>query len=399
MKCPKCGKDVELQNKQVGVDKNGEPIFNEYAVCKDCKKQWNLDKQRAKKAAQSSAPNHTQPRESSAPKSSHATAGSSSSKAAPARTEKAPVRKPAVKKDPAQAAPAKRPDKVPPQPSTAMPKKRPAKASVQSREPDEDIKIAAAPGSKPSSPAKKPSAPGKNQTPRKTSGSSPAPRPVKQDEGQQYGNIPPENVRAKKERAVRQNYEDMLSTDPNRKPVKKKTAAPAKGDEPRRRQPAGTAPPRKRPQPVQREPEEIDMDEPAPKFRIARILLGILSIIAFAFFSYKGFLAGLNNISSGSDATTGTTYIVLALCMLVSGLLLLIMQKKHTIFAFILPMVFYLGSGVFAFLKRSDDNLLLYGAIAGGIMAVVFLVLTIASRGSNAEDDDSDDAFEDDYAD
>ena len=50
-KCPKCGKDVILQKKQVGVDENGNPVLNEYAICKDCKKQWNLDKQRAKKSA------------------------------------------------------------------------------------------------------------------------------------------------------------------------------------------------------------------------------------------------------------------------------------------------------------------------------------------------------------
>ncbi len=59
MRCPKCGKDVELQNKQVGVDENGKPIFNEYAICRDCKKQWNLDKQREKKAVNTSASDHT----------------------------------------------------------------------------------------------------------------------------------------------------------------------------------------------------------------------------------------------------------------------------------------------------------------------------------------------------
>lgn len=37
MKCPKCGKDVILQKKQVGVDENGNPVLNEYAICKDCK--------------------------------------------------------------------------------------------------------------------------------------------------------------------------------------------------------------------------------------------------------------------------------------------------------------------------------------------------------------------------
>ena len=52
MKCPLCGKDVILQQKQVGTNENGEPIMNQYAICKDCKKQWNLDKQRAKKAAE-----------------------------------------------------------------------------------------------------------------------------------------------------------------------------------------------------------------------------------------------------------------------------------------------------------------------------------------------------------
>ena len=29
MKCPKCGKDVILQKKQVGVDENGNPVLND----------------------------------------------------------------------------------------------------------------------------------------------------------------------------------------------------------------------------------------------------------------------------------------------------------------------------------------------------------------------------------
>ena len=42
MKCPICGKELELRNKQVGTGENGEPVFNRYAICRDCKKQWNL---------------------------------------------------------------------------------------------------------------------------------------------------------------------------------------------------------------------------------------------------------------------------------------------------------------------------------------------------------------------
>ena len=55
MKCPICGKELELKNKQIGTNENGDPIFNEYAICRDCRKQWNLDKQRAKKAAAKAA--------------------------------------------------------------------------------------------------------------------------------------------------------------------------------------------------------------------------------------------------------------------------------------------------------------------------------------------------------
>ena len=56
MRCPICGKEVELQKKQVGVDETGEPVFNQYAVCRDCRKQWNLDKRRAKKTAADTRP-------------------------------------------------------------------------------------------------------------------------------------------------------------------------------------------------------------------------------------------------------------------------------------------------------------------------------------------------------
>ena len=55
MKCPICGNKLEIKNKQIGTDNSGDPVFNEYAVCRDCKKQWNLDKQRAKKAAAKAA--------------------------------------------------------------------------------------------------------------------------------------------------------------------------------------------------------------------------------------------------------------------------------------------------------------------------------------------------------
>ena len=50
MKCPKCKGITELQKRQVGLDDYHEPVYNEFAICRSCKKQWNLDKIRAQKA-------------------------------------------------------------------------------------------------------------------------------------------------------------------------------------------------------------------------------------------------------------------------------------------------------------------------------------------------------------
>ncbi|WP_333792224.1 hypothetical protein [Muricomes intestini] len=338
MRCPKCGKDVELQKRQVGVDENGKPVFNEYAVCKDCKKQWNLDKQRAKKAAETAASNHTD---------TPANPGS------PKKESKA----------------------VPEKKVTAAKKERPASAASS-----EDKKVRKRPSSAVSSAA--PDAAGLSKT-------------------RSYGNIPPEKVRAKREKAMKQNYEDMLSSDPRKKTAKGKRSAADKSRAPSR----NAAPPKSsasRGKPVSHSSGKgAEKEEKLkPRFKVLRIILGIVSIIAFVLFTYKGFLAGLSNISAGNNSSSGLTYIVLALCMLVSGMLLLIMRAKRTIFAFILPMVFCIGGAVCAFLRRGGDRWLLFGALAGILLAVIFLVLAIVSKSGNNNykyDDDYDDPFEEDH--
>ena len=49
MNCPICKNELEIKQKKVGENAAGEIIYNEFAICHNCKKQWNLDKQREKK--------------------------------------------------------------------------------------------------------------------------------------------------------------------------------------------------------------------------------------------------------------------------------------------------------------------------------------------------------------
>ena len=385
MKCPICGKDVELQKKQIGTDENGEPIFNEYAVCRDCRKQWNLDKQRAKKmAAKKAAAGQSEEPVKKAPNKT--AEAKSAEDAAP---KKKPSEEAAAKKRAAAdgAAPRKRPA------GEAASGKRPADGTVRRRpKPADGAPKSTAEDS--DTPAKKPV---KKRVVRRE---APA-----EGEAQQYGNIPPENVRVKREKAARRGYEDMLATDPEHKPLKKKKAViddidtdeneSVKSESARQTAEAKAAP--KVPEPEVDDYDDDDYDyEDEAKFRPGRIFLGIISLLGFGFFIYRGFVTGLS--STGDNASAGMTYIILALCLLVSALLYLIMQNKSTVFAFLLPMIFYIGTGVFAFLRRGDSMELFIAAIACAVLAVLSLILAILSRGGDDyDDDDYEDAFEDEH--
>ena len=383
MKCPICGKELELRNKQIGTNENGDPIFNEYAICRDCKKQWNLDKQRAKRAA-----------------AKKAAQAASENKDAPvkerAQTHETPVKKPAPK--------AETPDKKAVLEKEGTVKKAAPKKSAPSRKPasKQEAGVKKSTG-KEEEQVRKP-APKRRPRPDAEDSDKPAKKPVKKRrtedsepaEEKRYSNIPPEKVRTKREKAARKSYGDMLETGTiDKKAVKKKKKQLEDETSEIRRNTQNKK--------YEAEVDEYDDDEyydDVPRFRPMRIILGILSLAAFGYLIYRGFVTGLADTTEGGAVSSGMTFVILALCMLVSALLYFIMQKKNTVLAFILPMIFYLGAAVFAFIQRGDDLQLLIAAIAAAVLAVISLILAITSRGGGYDDeDDYDDAFEDDYAD
>ena len=245
MKCPICGKDVELKNRQVGTDENGEPVFNEYAVCRDCKKQWNLDRQRAKKMAAkkaaAAADTGRKAAETGHGAAPEAPGSAAVKKAAPGKDE--PVKKPVQKNTPAEESPdSKKKSAGKPSPEKTGAAKKPAArrkpvpadaekespAGSRTRKPDTDRSKVV--------PYKK-SADAAGRTGKAEGSASPKKRPVKKrpegasssdhSEEKRYGNIPSEKVRTKREKAVREGYEDMLSTDPRHKAPRKKSARAA----------------------------------------------------------------------------------------------------------------------------------------------------------------------------
>lgn len=341
MNCPNCGKELELKQRQVGLNDSNEPVYNEFAICKDCKKMWNLDKQRQKKmtSAKASAKPAENPADSEVSAPAHKPAAKH-----PVHTADTPKKKPVHHTRPEGTSAEAQPKK--------HPKKRPA-ASAAHADTDENF----------------------------------------------IGNIPPEHIRKKKETAVRKSYEEMLNTDPRTQQKKKKRPASQNNEELRqpKRKPQA---PKPAPKPVEEPVYEDDYYEEEAKFRPIRLILGIISILGGLFFGGKAVLAGLDGISSGGKITTGMVYVILALCILLSGLITLFMRNALTRLAFFFPLVFTAGGAVFTFLKRGDDKWLLYGTIASAVLAVIYLILLIAGGGKGDDyEDDYDDPFEDDYAD
>ena len=418
MKCPICGKDLELQKKQIGTSENGDPIFNEYAICRDCKKQWNLDKQRAKKmAAKKAAAQAAAKADDSSVQEEVRQAKAPEKKAVRKAEEHTAEKRPAKTKRPASAHAQEEHErqaveKKPVKKRAARPavddvteetvertEKKPVKKRVRTE--DEEVQR----------PAKK-HVERRSEAVAERTASGNGKKPVKkrhpeeyseEAEERKYANVPSEKVRAKREKAVRKGYEDMLSTDPDSKSARKK-----KSDELAERKKADK---KELIDDYENDDYEndnyedddyYDDDYEIPKFRPLRIILGILSLVGFGFCIYKGFVTGLNSTTADITSSTGMVYVVLALCMLVSALLYFIMVNRYTIFSFLLPMLFYLASAVFGFLKRGDEMEILIIAGASAVLAILSLILAIASRGGDEyyEDEDEDNAFaDDDYED
>lgn len=410
MNCPLCGKELIMKEKQVGTSENGSPIFNKYAICYDCKKQWNLDKNKMKKktADGSSAqktkaiqkPDKEQPAGQERPAKKAQPAGQERpAKKAQTAGQEQPV-KPARsdRRHPSSHAPHAGENTATPQ--------RPRRQRQESESADQ---AQAKPRRRTANPSGSVQT-GKKPTPGKKEGDAALSRARKERAAGQaprkkrYGNIPPEHIRQTSEGNVKKAYEDMLSTSALSKKELRKAAAEkpshkAKRDRDRsdeeRMQAVNTARTAKAEAAIRDDMYEDDDEEPVIYLRIPRVIVGLLSILGFGFFAYEAFMAGIQSASEGGLSGHGMTYIIMSICCLLSAIVLLGLQKKNTIFAFLLPIAFFGAAGGYGFLNRDSIAMLTYGAIALAVLALLMLVLLIVylTSGEEYDEDYDDDDF------
>ena len=401
MKCPICGKDLDLQNKQIGTSENGDPIFNEYAICHSCKKQWNLDKQRAKKIAAKKAAEEKAKAEAEARAAEEKAKAEAEARAAEEKAKAEAAARAAEEKAKAEAEARAAEEKAKAEAAArAAEEKRAARREAKARARKEAIaRLAADKGISEEEAERilKERARARKAAAQKAATDATA---TDNSEEQKYGNIPAEEIRDKREKADRKGYEDMLATDPDSKAAKKKKkeeAETAKAKEDVKSRKMDDYDDEKSSD--DEDDDEYEYVDEYPRFRPGRIILGIISLLAFGFCIYKGFVTGLSTSGANVTSAPGMNYVIVALCMLVTALLYFIMNNRDTLFAFLIPMIVYIGSAVFAFLKHGDEFELLILAGVSGVLAVISLILAIASRGGDDYDDedDYDDPFEEEH--
>ena len=124
-------------------------------------------------------------------------------------------------------------------------------------------------------------------------------------------------------------------------------------------------------------------------FKLVRIGLAILSVLAFLYLSAQGYLTyylDYVRFRGAIPISITVAVFVLGLSCLIAGIFLIVTLKKEGILPFIVPSFLYLVGGVIAFFFREDSRLLLSGAIIALIVAIVLIILVLIDKIKNVEE-------------
>lgn len=96
-----------------------------------------------------------------------------------------------------------------------------------------------------------------------------------------------------------------------------------------------------------------------------RLAIGIISIVLFIFVTFQSCAAGLGNILSENESSSGTLGVMLSLCMLVGGIIGICTRNSKGRSGPIISMSFYALGAIFAFGGVSTfGDLMIWGMVS-----------------------------------
>jgi len=335
MKCPMCTKELEIIEKQVGMDDNAAPIMNKYAVCQDCKKQWSLKNKSANKEAKKREAVKPTPKElnlisenTSYGKDKPKMESFSITLDRPAKAENLPK-------------------------TTAKPQMESTFKASEQRRKTSTVSKSNSKSNRPSS--QNANSRSSNQSARSRSGNqSTRSRSSSQNIGMRQGN------QAKQRPNTSAHAGSRLSsnTKSNSRPQNNKRRSAME----------------------RMEPEE------KPFYRAIRIIMGILVLLGSGYMFWQGIEGGYEamqgnesreNIFDLTVVMIPYIYLGLTICFLLTALVVLVSQKKNASGVFIAPAIILVIGSIAAFLWRGDSTTLLSAAVASALFAIIFILLLV----------------------
>ena len=182
------------------------------------------------------------------------------------------------------------------------------------------------------------------------------------ENAKKYSNIPPKHVRHAREKEVKKNYSEMLSMN----------------DDDKKRTP-------KKEQKSDIKPEAKPKDNADVRFKIPRLILGIVSILLSLLIAVESGAAGLINVLSGNEELSGTAGFILAICFFVAGIITICLKGQKFKAAFLTPAGFYI---IGAFLAAANvgtyTDLVIWAILSGVFGSLLLLFMFLASETNKA---------------
>lgn len=108
--------------------------------------------------------------------------------------------------------------------------------------------------------------------------------------------------------------------------------------------------------------------------RIAKLVIGIISIVLSGLITFQSCAAGLSNALSENEEIGGTAGILLAICLLVAGIVGIVTRNSPSKGAAITTACFFIAGGIIAFASAGSFSDLYIWAVISIAFGLVFII-------------------------
>lgn len=120
--------------------------------------------------------------------------------------------------------------------------------------------------------------------------------------------------------------------------------------------------------------------------KTSRLVIGIISIVLFVLVTLQSCAAGLSNSLAGTGETSGTSGLLLAICLLVSGVVGIATRNASNKVGAIVSAVFCIVGALIGFSGSGSYSDLVIWSVVCLIFAVIYIIAAVKTKSEAKKD-------------